>query len=57
MKREKLKLEKEIYNDIQLEIQKYYDTEGIEYKKKEGTPLHTLKTKSGALRSRALRSR
>ncbi len=35
MKREKLKLEKEIYNDIQLEIQKYYDTEGIEYKKKE----------------------
>lgn len=35
MKREKTELEEKIYSDVQLEIQKYYDNEGIEYKKKE----------------------
>lgn len=35
IKREKTELEKNIYEDIQSEIRKYYDSEGIEYKDKE----------------------
>lgn len=35
IKREKSELEKNIYEDIQSEIRKYYDSEGIEYKDKE----------------------
>ncbi|SOB72689.1 Hypothetical protein EHLA_2056 [Anaerobutyricum hallii] len=34
-KREKTELEKNIYKDIQSEIRKYYDSEGVEYKDKE----------------------
>jgi hypothetical protein len=34
-KREKTELEEKIYNDVQTEIWKYYDSENIEYKDKE----------------------
>lgn len=35
IKREKAELENKIYEDIQSEIRKYYDSEEIEYKDKE----------------------
>lgn len=35
IKKEKTELEKNIYKDIQSEIRKYYDSEGVEYKDKE----------------------
>lgn len=35
IKREKTELENKIYEDIQSEIRKYYDSEEIEYKDKE----------------------